>query len=101
MTQLLDGLLTYWGVTRFGIDLEMNTLLVATIQQAALSAREQADAALAPYQENLPDLPDLFPGMPSLKDLIPAPPPVVSPKPQRHDDDEPPESFMDPRGSKW
>jgi hypothetical protein len=25
--QLLDGGLTYWGVTRFGIDLEMNALL--------------------------------------------------------------------------
>lgn len=75
--------------------------VVATIQQAALSAREQADAALAPYQEGIPDLPDLFPGMPSLKDLIPSPPPVVQPKPQQHDDDEPPESFMDRRGSQW
>ena len=37
-TQLLDGLLTYWGVTRFGIDLEMNTLLVATIQQVGPGA---------------------------------------------------------------
>src|SRR5687768_13853943 len=27
MIQLLDGGLTYWGVTRFGIDLEMNALL--------------------------------------------------------------------------
>ena len=27
MIQLLDGALTYWGVTRFGIDLEMNALL--------------------------------------------------------------------------
>ena len=25
--QFLDGALTYWGVTRFGIDLEMNALL--------------------------------------------------------------------------
>ncbi|NKE62097.1 YbaB/EbfC family nucleoid-associated protein [Lentzea sp. PSKA42] len=78
--------------------------VVATIQQAALSAREQADAALAPYQEGIPDLPDLFPGMPSIKDLIPSPPPVVQPsqsQAQRHDDDEPPESFMDRRGGQW
>jgi hypothetical protein len=27
LIQLLDGALTYWGVTRFGIDLEMNALL--------------------------------------------------------------------------
>ena len=27
MIQLLDGGLTYWGVSRFGIDLEMNALL--------------------------------------------------------------------------
>jgi hypothetical protein len=27
LIQLLDGVLTYWGVTRFGIDLEMNGLL--------------------------------------------------------------------------
>jgi len=75
--------------------------VVATIQQAALVAREQVDALLAPYQENVPDLPDLFPGMPSLKDLIPTPPPVVQPQPQRQDDDEPPESFMDRRGGRW
>ena len=80
--------------------------VVATIQRAALNAREQADAVLAPYQEGIPDLPDLFPGMPSLKDLIPTPPPVPQPprsqpQPQRHDDDEPPESFMDRRGSQW
>jgi hypothetical protein len=29
--QVLDGLLTYWGVTRFGIELEMNQLLAATM----------------------------------------------------------------------
>jgi hypothetical protein len=27
LIQLLDGVLTYWGVTHFGIDLEMNGLL--------------------------------------------------------------------------
>jgi hypothetical protein len=31
VTQLLDGLLTYWGVTRFGIELEMNTLLAQSM----------------------------------------------------------------------
>ena len=33
VTQLLDGSLTYWGVTRFGIHLEMNSLLAATMHQ--------------------------------------------------------------------
>ena len=33
LTQLLDGWLTYWGVTRFGIELEMNGLLAATMHQ--------------------------------------------------------------------
>lgn len=72
--------------------------VVQTIHQAAQAAREQADAALAPYTEDIPDLPDLFPGMPSIKDLIPKAPPVVQPKPQ-HDDDEPPDTFL--RGSNW
>lgn len=31
MAQLLDGILTYWGVSRFGIDLEMNGLLATTM----------------------------------------------------------------------
>jgi hypothetical protein len=31
ITQLMDGSLTYWGVTRYGIDLEMNTLLAASM----------------------------------------------------------------------
>ena len=81
--------------------------VVATIQKAALHARDQADAVLAPYQEGVPDLPDLFPGMPSIRDLIPTPPPVPQSydepraQPQRRDDDEPPESFMDRRGSQW
>ncbi|WP_045317185.1 YbaB/EbfC family nucleoid-associated protein [Lentzea aerocolonigenes] len=75
--------------------------VVATIQRAALNAREQADAVLAPYQEGIPDLPDLFPGMPSIKDLIPTPPPIVQQTPQQHNEDEPPESFMDRRGSQW
>jgi DNA-binding protein YbaB len=73
--------------------------VVQTIQQAALSAREQADAALAPFQEGLPDLPDMFPGAPSLKDLIPQPPPVVQQPQQRSDDEDPPDSYL--RGSNW
>lgn len=31
VAQLLDGILTYWGVSRFGIDLEMNALLASTM----------------------------------------------------------------------
>jgi len=31
LAQLLDGALTYWGVTRFGIELEMNHLLATTM----------------------------------------------------------------------
>jgi hypothetical protein len=32
VTQLLDGVLTYWGVSRFGIDLEMNALLASSME---------------------------------------------------------------------
>ena len=31
VTQLLDGVLTYWGVTRFGVELEMNSLLALSM----------------------------------------------------------------------
>ena len=76
--------------------------VVATIQQAALNAREQADALLTPFTQDLPDLPDFFPGMPSIKDLIPTPPPIAQPQAQQQrNDDEPPESFMDRRGTSW
>jgi DNA-binding protein YbaB len=74
--------------------------VVTTIQRAALAAREQADAVLAPNPEGIPDLPDLFPRKPSIKDHNPTPPPNVQPAPQ-HNDDEPPDSFMDRRGSQW
>ena len=57
---------------------KLGETVVQVILQAALSAREQADAAFAPYQEGLPGLRVLFQGAPSLKDLIPAPPPVAS-----------------------
>jgi hypothetical protein len=33
LIQLLDGMLTYWGVSRFGIELEMNTLLSGWMHQ--------------------------------------------------------------------
>lgn len=70
--------------------------VVGVIQQAALDARQQADAALAPFQENVPDLPDLFPGAPSLKNLIPTPPPVPTApqRPPRDDADEASDSMM-------
>jgi hypothetical protein len=29
VVQLLDGILTYWGVNRFGVEMELNTLLAA------------------------------------------------------------------------
>jgi hypothetical protein len=31
LVQLLDGVLTYWGVNRFGIELEMNTILASSM----------------------------------------------------------------------
>jgi len=33
LIQVLDGALTYWGVTRFGVDLEMNALLSRWMQE--------------------------------------------------------------------
>jgi len=36
--QVLDGSLTYWGVTRFGIELEMNQLLAATMLEIGPAA---------------------------------------------------------------
>lgn len=47
VTQLLDGVLTYWGVSRFGIGLEMNSLLVATIEEIGLIAALLAAKGLA------------------------------------------------------
>ncbi|MDI2031528.1 YbaB/EbfC family nucleoid-associated protein [Saccharopolyspora sp. TS4A08] len=48
-------------------------------QSAARDARARADAAVAPLQENVPDLPDLFPDAPSLAQLIPAAPELPEP----------------------
>jgi DNA-binding protein YbaB len=74
--------------------------IVEVVQLAAVDARQQADAALAPFQENVPDLPDLFPGAPSLKDLLPTPPtaPVAAATRRQDDDDEPTGSMMDRNG---
>ncbi|MEO6086461.1 MAG: YbaB/EbfC family nucleoid-associated protein [Umezawaea sp.] len=75
--------------------------VVQVIQRAALDVRAQADAAMAPFQQDVPDLPDLFPGAPSLKDLLPTPaaPPLTPPAPRkRPDDDEPRDSMMDGNG---
>ena len=74
--------------------------ILQVLQQAAADARQKADAALAPLQQDMPDLPDLFPGAPALKDLMPKPMPVpdnaqqqspAAPRPPRPagDDDEP------------
>ena len=43
-------------------------------QAAARDARSKADAAITPVQEDVPDLPDLFPDAPSLRNLLPSPP---------------------------
>ncbi|MBE9373048.1 YbaB/EbfC family nucleoid-associated protein [Saccharopolyspora sp. HNM0983] len=45
-------------------------------QAAAQDARSRADAALAPLQQDVPDLPDVFADAPSLKNLVPEPPDV-------------------------
>lgn len=60
--------------------------VVAVIQQAAADAQRQVDALLAPVRGDLPDLPDVFPGAPSLKDLLP--PPATRQPPRTQDDDE-------------
>ncbi len=59
--------------------------VVAVAQQAAALAQQKVDAALAPVRGDLPDLPDLFPGAPSLKDLLPSP---ATRRPPRAQDDE-------------
>ncbi|MGP4017373.1 YbaB/EbfC family nucleoid-associated protein [Saccharopolyspora sp. 5N708] len=48
-------------------------------QAAAQDARSKADSVMAPLQEQVPDLPDLFPDAPSLKDLLPTPPEPITP----------------------
>lgn len=63
---------------------KLSRAIVLTIQEAARDARTQADAAFAPIQAETPDLPDVFPGAPSVKDMIPQSPAV----PDLDDDDE-------------
>jgi hypothetical protein len=46
-TQVLDGALTYWGVTRFGVELEMNSLLAGAMQQVGPGAALFAAKSLA------------------------------------------------------
>ena len=60
--------------------------VVAVIQQAAADAQQQVEAVLAPVRGDLPDLPDVFPGAPSLQDLLS--PPAARRPPKSQDDDE-------------
>ncbi|MDQ4092588.1 MAG: YbaB/EbfC family nucleoid-associated protein [Actinomycetota bacterium] len=63
--------------------------VVTVTQQAANAAQRQVEDALAPARGELPDLPDVVPGAPSLKDLLPNMS-STSRRPQRsaEDDDE-------------
>ncbi|MGH3998782.1 MAG: YbaB/EbfC family nucleoid-associated protein [Pseudonocardiaceae bacterium] len=47
--------------------------VVAVIQQAAADAQQEVDTVLAPIRGGLPDLPDVFPEAPALRDLLPNP----------------------------
>ena len=47
LIQLLDGGLTYWGVTRFGIDLEMNALLSGWMHEIGPAATLMAAKLVA------------------------------------------------------
>ena len=47
LIQLLDGALTYWGVTRFGIHLEMNALLSGWMHEIGPGATLLAAKCLA------------------------------------------------------
>lgn len=60
--------------------------VAAAAQQAAAEARRQVEALMAPVQGDLPDLPDVFPGAPPLKDLLPTPP-ARDPRPPEDDED--------------
>lgn len=52
--------------------------VVAASQRAAADAQRKVDAVLAPIRGELPDLPDVFPEAPALRDLLPG-----NPRPQR------------------
>lgn len=65
--------------------------VVDVIQQAAAAAQQEVEDALAPVRADVPDLPDVFapdviPGVPSLKDLLPNP--AARQPPRAQDDDE-------------
>jgi len=47
LIQVLDGALTYWGVTRFGIELEMNTLLSSWMHEVGPAATLLAAKVMA------------------------------------------------------
>ncbi|MBE9372947.1 YbaB/EbfC family nucleoid-associated protein [Saccharopolyspora sp. HNM0983] len=66
------------AVYKYNTPQMLSESLVLTIQAAARNAREQADEAFAPVQNNIPDLPDIFPEAPSVKALIPGAPEVPS-----------------------
>ncbi|ASO18671.1 DNA-binding protein YbaB [Actinoalloteichus hoggarensis] len=68
--------------------IKLSETIVLTMQAAARDARSQADEAFAPIMAELPDLPDVFEGAPSLKGLIPAAPEVPSRTPRADDDDD-------------
>lgn len=61
--------------------------VVAVAQQAAATAQQQVAAALAPVRSNVPDLPDFFPGAPSLTDLLPSPPATRRPPKSQDEED--------------
>lgn len=52
---------------------KLSRSIVETTRQAAADARRQVEAALAPARANTPDLPDVVPGAPALRDLLPTP----------------------------
>jgi DNA-binding protein YbaB len=60
--------------------------IVAVTQQAAADVQQKVDAVLAPVRGDLADLPDVFPGAPSLQHLLP--PPAARRPPRTQDDDE-------------
>ncbi|WP_158851390.1 YbaB/EbfC family nucleoid-associated protein [Saccharothrix deserti] len=80
---------------------KLSRAIVQTIQQATLDVRRQAEEALAPFQNAMPDLPDLFPGAPSLKNLLPQPPPPVERPRRARDEDPDEESGPVLRGDGW
>ena len=47
LTQLLDGTLTYWGVSKFGVEVESNTWLVSLMHAVGPAAALLGAKALA------------------------------------------------------